>query len=188
MRMKVWLMAAATLAVLAVGVGGGAVLAQESESGDSSPVKSFVSRVAEILGLEEETVQDAFTQARREMMDDGVERKLDAAVESGKLTQEQADEIQEWYDSKPDSIGLRQGRHRDLDAAVESGKLTQEQADEIQEWYDSKPDSIGSWFAYGKKGSGHKRWHGRRGHGKHSWKGGSVPSKETAPDSGGDSI
>lgn len=148
MRMKVWLMAAAAVAVLAIGVGGGAVLAQESDSGDASPVKSFVSRVAEILGLEEDTVKDAFTQAKQEMMDDGVERKLAAAVESG--------------------------------------KLTQEQADEIQEWFDSKPDSIGSWLAYGK-GSGHKRWHGRRGHGRHSWKGDPAPSKETAPDSGGDS-
>ena len=29
---------------------------------------------------------------------------LTTMVESGKLTQEQADEIQEWYDDKPDSI------------------------------------------------------------------------------------
>ena len=187
MRMKVWLMAAAALVTLLVGVGAGAVLAQESETGDSSPVKSFVSRVAEILGLEEDTVKDAFTQARQEMMDDGVERKLDALVESGKLTQEQADEIQEWYDSKPDSIGSWHGRHRDLDAAVESGKLTQEQADEIQEWYDSKPDSIGSWDGRGK-GFGHKRWHGRKGRGGHFWKGDSAPSEETTTDSGGDSV
>ena len=105
MRMKVWLMAAAALAVLAVGVGGGAVLAQESGSGDRSPVQGFVSRVAEILGLEEQVVEDAFTQAKQEMADEGIERKLAAAVESGRLTQEQADEIRAWYDAKPDSIG-----------------------------------------------------------------------------------
>ena len=38
------------------------------------------------------------------MMDESIENKLAAMVESGKLTQEQTDEIQEWYDAKPDSI------------------------------------------------------------------------------------
>ncbi len=184
---KVWLMVAATLAVLAIGVGGGAVLAQESGSGDGSPVKSFVSRVAEILGLEEQTVQDAFTQAKQEMADEGIERKLAAAVESGRLTQEQADEIAAWYDAKPDSIGPWPVHEKMLAAAVERGKLTQEQADEIQAWYDARPDSIGSGLAYGK-GFGHKRWHGRRGHDRDFRKGGSSPSKETKPESGGDSI
>ena len=98
------LIAAAALAVLAIGIGGGAVMAQESDSEDGSTIKGFVSRVAEILGLEEQTVQDAFTQARQEMMDESIENNLAAMVESGKLTQEQADEIQEWYDAKPDSI------------------------------------------------------------------------------------
>ena len=186
MRRKV-LIAAAALAVLAIGIGGGAVWAQESDSEDGSTIKGFVSRVAEILGLEEQTVQDAFTQAKQEMMDESIESKLAAMVESGKLTQEQADEIQEWYDSKPDSIGSWYAHPKMLTAMVESGKLTQEQADEIQEWYDAKPDSIGSWLAYGKKGFGHKRWHGRKGHGRHFWKGDSVPSKETTPDAGGDS-
>ena len=186
MRRKV-LIAAAALAVLAIGIGGGAVWAQESDSEDGSTIKGFVSRVAEILGLEEQTVQDAFTQAKQEMMDESIESKLAAMVESGKLTQEQADEIQEWYGSKPDSIGPWHGRHKDLDSLVESGKLTQEQTDEIQEWYDSKPDSIGSWDGR-EKGFGHKRWHGRRGHGRHFWKGDSTPSKETTPDSGGDSV
>ena len=99
------LIAAAALAVLAIGIGGGAVMAQESDSEDGSTIKGFVSRVAEILGLEEHTVQDAFTQARQEMMDESIENNLAAMVESGKLTQEQADEIQGWYDDKPDSIG-----------------------------------------------------------------------------------
>ena len=98
------LIAAAALAVLAIGIGGGAVMAQESDSEDGSTIKGFVSRVAEILGLEKQTVQDAFTQARQEMMDESIENNLAAMVESGKLTQEQADEIQEWYDAKPDSI------------------------------------------------------------------------------------
>ena len=142
------LIAAAALAVLAIGIGGGAVMAQESDSEDGSTIKGFVSRVAEILGLEEHTVQDAFTQARQEMMDESIENKLAAMVESG--------------------------------------KLTQEQADEIQEWYDAKPDSIESWGGRGK-GLGSKRWHGRGGHGRHSWKGDSAPFKETTPDAGGDS-
>ena len=180
------LIAAAALAVLAIGIGGGAVMAQESDSEDGSTIKGFVSRVAEILGLEEHTVQDAFTQARQEMMDESIENNLAAMVESGKLTQEQADEIQGWYDDKPDSIGSWSAHPKMLTTMVESGKLTQEQADEIQEWYDDKPDSIASWGGHGKT-FGHKRWRGGRGHGGHSWKGKPAPSTETTPDSGGDS-
>jgi hypothetical protein len=63
--------------------------------------------VATILGLDETDVQDAFDQAGREMEDDALHRSLDRKVERGRLTQEQADEYEGWYQSRPESLSPR---------------------------------------------------------------------------------
>ena len=102
---KRWVIAALVVGLLAVGAMGSVVLAQEEGVDGDSPLKSFVSRVAAILGLEEAQVRDAFDQAAREMRDDALRSKLDALVASGRMTRAQADEYIDWYASRPDSIG-----------------------------------------------------------------------------------
>ena len=104
-----WLMTVAVLGVLAIGVGGGAAMAQTDETEGGSRIQGLISRVAGILGLEEQVVQDAFDQAAKEMRDEALDRKLAALVESGRITQEQADEYATWYKSMPDSLGPRLG-------------------------------------------------------------------------------
>ena len=60
MRRRRWFVVSLIVAVLALSVTGGAVLAQGSGGQDGdSPLKSFAARVAGILGLEETQVQDA---------------------------------------------------------------------------------------------------------------------------------
>jgi hypothetical protein len=45
-----------------------------------------------------------------EMADERIQAKLDAQVEAGRITQEQAYEYIEWYQSRPDNgIGIDQG-------------------------------------------------------------------------------
>jgi len=90
--------------LLVIGITGGAVLAHGGGENGDSPVKGFASRVAGILGLNESQVQDAFKQARAEMQDEALQTKLDKMVENGRLTQEEADEYKEWYDSRPDTL------------------------------------------------------------------------------------
>ena len=109
MGTKSWVVAAVVLAVLVIGVGGGVVIAQENETGGSSPIQSLISRVAGILGLDEQQVQDAFDQAATEMRDEALDNKLTALVESGRITQEQADDYKQWYESRPDSLGPKLG-------------------------------------------------------------------------------
>lgn len=99
-----WLFVTLFVAVLALGITGGAILAQENGTDGDSPLASFVSRVAAILGLEEAQVQDAFNQAAGEMEDEALQRKLDRLVEQGRLTQEQADEYREWYQARPEAL------------------------------------------------------------------------------------
>jgi len=76
-------------------------------------VKSQLTRVAEILGIPEETLEAAFKQASQELRADAFNRTLNKAVEEGRLTQEQADKIREKVKDKPGVINWLWGRmHR----------------------------------------------------------------------------
>ena len=101
---KRWLLLSLTVVALVLGIGGGVALAQGADPDNGSSLKSFVSRVASILGVDEQQAQDAFDQAAKEMRDEAMQNKLDAIVESGKITREEADEYEQWYQSRPESI------------------------------------------------------------------------------------
>ena len=96
---KRWVIVSVVMAALAIALTGGAILAQNEDEDGS---KSFAGRVAEILGLEEDTVADAMQQAKEEMRDEAVKAKLDALVEAGKITQDEADAYLEWLEDRPD--------------------------------------------------------------------------------------
>ena len=99
---KRWIIVLAITGVLAALITGGAVLAQESGSTEDPPRQSLASRLATILGLEEGVVQEAFAQARRDIRDERFQKRLDRLVAQGRLEQEQADELRNWYESRPD--------------------------------------------------------------------------------------
>ena len=114
-----------TVALLALGITGGAIFAQEGgapdgSAQDDSDKKSMASRVAGILGLGEEEVQDAFKQARREMRDEKFQTRMDRLVEKGQITEDEAVEAVDWFQSRPEDIGpghrgfsmKGSGRHR----------------------------------------------------------------------------
>jgi hypothetical protein len=115
-RFKV--LASVLVAVLLLTVAGTAtmVMAQEEEEDQEVTtqqveVSPVLARVAEILGIPEEDLINAFEQAQQEMMEERMEEafdraldKLDKAVEEGLLTQEEADEIKEWWEQKPEVI------------------------------------------------------------------------------------
>ena len=105
MRRK-WLLAIVAVGILAAGLSVGAGFATGGLSdgdGDGDSTKStFISKVASILELDEDTVSDAFEQARSEIAEERVEAMLDAKVEKGLITQDQADEYLEWFQDRPD--------------------------------------------------------------------------------------
>ena len=65
---------------------------------------SFVAEVAEILGVEESALEDALTQAMRAMANDAVRARMDAMVVKELITQEEADEYVEWFESRPEFL------------------------------------------------------------------------------------
>jgi len=68
----------------------------------------LLSRVAEILGITEEELRDAFAQARQEILAERGEKAfyefLDRAVEEGLITDDEAAEIREWWEQKPEAL------------------------------------------------------------------------------------
>ena len=103
MMKKRWIVVSVLVAVFAAAGVGSVALAQE-ETEAESPVKNLISRVATILGLEEQVVQDAVDQAVGELHDEAMQARMDKLVEEGRLTREQANEYLEWQQARPDYL------------------------------------------------------------------------------------
>ena len=127
----------------------GTVFAQEKQS-DSTPDNSVNERIAEILGIERETLDSAIKTARKEYREAKQNKSLARMVEAGTISQEQANEIDTWKDNKPEVIDrlkelVRENggvkRHPEANL-VEKGVITQAEADEILAWKDAKPSYL----------------------------------------------
>ena len=86
--------------------------------------------------IDQEQLRDALKQARQEMREEALENWLQKLVDNGEITQEEADQLLEWWQSRPDvqlplprlgrrALGGGLGPLGDLfgvpDAAVEPG-------------------------------------------------------------------
>jgi hypothetical protein len=71
---------------------------------ETSPEDIFVSKLADKLGLDEETVAAAIKEVRQEMRDEALAKRLQEAVDAGTITQDEADQILQWMKSRPDAL------------------------------------------------------------------------------------
>ncbi|MFQ5997470.1 MAG: hypothetical protein ACE5KP_07605 [Dehalococcoidales bacterium] len=124
MSKKMKVLVSVLVAILVLTVGGTTIaMAQEGEEPEpqdeelTEEVESnrLLTRVAEILGIPEEELVEAFQQARQEMMAERWEvafnRLLEKAVAEGLLTPEEAEEIREWWAQKPEALDPGLLRH-----------------------------------------------------------------------------
>jgi hypothetical protein len=79
-----------------------------TSSTQTDPQKLLADKVAAILGLDNATVEAAFTQAQTEIKTErqaanlkAVEARIDQMVTDGKLTADQAAQYKTWLESKP---------------------------------------------------------------------------------------
>jgi hypothetical protein len=79
---------------------GGVAMAQGSE-GNAQP-DSLLGRVAAILGIEQQKVEDAFKQARAEMQEEALDKYLQKLIDDEKITEEEAAEYKDWIKARPD--------------------------------------------------------------------------------------
>lgn len=119
MSKKVKVLIATLVAVLLLMAGTTTVvMAQEGEETVPEPevvteegANGFLTRVADILGITEEELQAAFSEARQQMQDEAIIKFLDKAVEEGLITQEEADEILTWRQQRPEVLDSGLFRH-----------------------------------------------------------------------------
>jgi hypothetical protein len=131
----------------------GIVLAQDS----GNPQQDMTARVAQILGISQQKLTDAFKQAQNEFET----QRLAQMVKDGKLTQLEADQLKSWESARPASSADKaqieawlQSRPRIaalsppakpnmaemLAKLVKEGKITQMQADQLKAWETGRPD------------------------------------------------
>ena len=104
-----WVFVTLVTGVLTLGMLGGTVLAQETDA-DGGKRFGLLGRVAEILGIGGQELTDAFDQAKTEIRDEREGDFVDGLVEDGRLTEEGAADLREWFDSRPEGFeGVRDG-------------------------------------------------------------------------------
>src|SRR4030043_1857396 len=110
-------------------------LAQEGENpGHQS---ALMSQVAEILGIDQQDLENALKQAQTEFREENLDARLQELIAEGTLTQEQANELKTWIEARPDVPNIPP---RQLKEALEKGTITQEQVDQLKAWIKSRPD------------------------------------------------
>jgi len=140
-RKKPILIMSLALAVL-VGSVAGVALAQTG-TGGSGQSKTLFARVAAILGIDQQKLESAFAQARREMQEEALDNYLKNLIDQGKITQEQADQYKKWWQARPDMEPFRQ---------------------QLRAWQQARPDIPlpgpfgGPGFHGMKRGGGHAFW------------------------------
>ena len=86
-----------TAALILLGIFGGIAAAQgQDEDKIIRGPNTRISKMAEILGIDEGRVEQAFKQAASETRDERMKNHLARLVETGKITQEQANHKFEW--------------------------------------------------------------------------------------------
>ena len=121
---KRWLVVTAAAALMAVGLTAGAVFAagspQRHFDGNTSQAmktypasgthhasqEQFIARVAEILGIEPETVSNAFATAQHELATEHFDARIATLVENGDLTEEQGEAASAWFAARPADAGF----------------------------------------------------------------------------------
>lgn len=106
MSKKVKVLVSVVVAILLLTVGGAvAVMAQEDPTPTpEAGAKGCLARAAEILGIPQEDLVNAVKQAQQEMRQEAFIKALDRAVEQERITQQEANQIKEWWEQRPEVL------------------------------------------------------------------------------------
>ena len=180
---KRWFVVVGAVALLSIGLVGGSVVAAGANGnglgsgrhdvpgqdgyrhgkGDRSAV---LARVAEIVGVEQDTLESAFRTAFDEQAETRFDDRIDALVADETLTEDEGNAAKTWFEDRPELSGplaIRLAGTSDtekvdswLTKLVDNEKLTQTEADALSEWHDDRPESLPEF--------GRKHFGGRHGH------------------------
>jgi hypothetical protein len=107
---KVFLLSALAIAMLISSIAAGVTLAQSgggsgAQAGNDTALWDKVCEIYQEntgVALDADQLKAAYTQAQTEMQAEALQSRLQNLVTQGKITQEQADQYLQWWNSKPD--------------------------------------------------------------------------------------
>lgn len=110
-RSKKFIIVTVLAAVILTGSITGVALAQtgDEENDPQAQQEALLDKVCRIYeentgtAIDAQALKDAFAQAQSEIRDEALDSYLQKLVEEGEITQEEADEYLEWWQSRPDS-------------------------------------------------------------------------------------
>jgi uncharacterized membrane protein len=116
MRKRKWFVPVVVVSVLLIGGITGGVVAAASDSSINAEEQIEAANRYQLLldracaiyeeetgvAIDQEQLKDALKQARQEMRQEALENWLQKLVDNGEITQEEADQLLEWWQSRPD--------------------------------------------------------------------------------------
>ena len=127
----------ASVLVAVMLIAGTPAIASAQEDGLPERQGVLIAQVAEILGIDQQELEDALRQAQMELREGNLDARLQELIADGTLTQQQANELKAWMDARPDVPNIPP---RQLKEALEQGIITQEQVDQLKAWVEARPD------------------------------------------------
>jgi hypothetical protein len=88
---------------------------------ETSQEDIFASKLADKLGLDEDTVSTAISEVRQEMRLEALTERLQEAVDEGTITQDEADQILAWMKNRPEALDELGGFGLRLEGGPEMG-------------------------------------------------------------------
>jgi hypothetical protein len=107
---KLAIVAALALVVLAGSIGGAVVAQNGDDSQPEAQHEALLGRVCEIyqeksgVAIDQELLKDAFAEAQAEMRTEALQNRLESLVNEGKISEDEADQYLEWWQSRPDIL------------------------------------------------------------------------------------
>lgn len=114
-RSKKFIIVAVLTAVVLAGSIGGVVLTNDDENQPRARHEALLDRVCEIyeentgIAIDADELQKAYAEAQSEMQAAVMEDRLAKMVESGVIDETQAQELQEWWESRPEDVPFGPG-------------------------------------------------------------------------------
>ncbi len=115
MRKRKWFIPVVLSIVVIGGIAGGVMVAADDNSGAINQQSQLADRYQELLdracaiyqentgvAMDSEELKAALQQAQGELQEQALESRLQDLVESGQMTEQEADQYLEWWQSRPD--------------------------------------------------------------------------------------
>jgi hypothetical protein len=103
-KAKVLISALVAAILLTIGATAAVVAQEEPTPPPEARGQGFLGRVAEILDITVEELATAIRQARHEVRADVFSAALERAVAAGTITAEEAEEIRQWLEQRPEAL------------------------------------------------------------------------------------